>query len=103
MVVVALGAMALVGCTSPKYNYTPTTQSLSEPPVGSVNTSYVGDSLLSQGILAKYEGIKVTAPARVSWAYTVTPGNLKKLVRTESPSSICLREWLILRMFRKLR
>lgn len=79
MVVVALGAMALVGCTSPKYNYAPTTQSLSEPPVGSVNTSYVGDALLSQGVLAKYEGIKVTAPARVSWGYTVTPGNLKKV------------------------
>ncbi|HDU5581241.1 hypothetical protein ACH7BS_10080 [Klebsiella aerogenes] len=79
VIALALGALLLSGCTSPKYNYAPTTQSLSEPPVGSVNTSYVGDSLLSQGILAKYEGIKVTAPARVSWAYTVTPGNLKKV------------------------
>ncbi|MBV4366295.1 hypothetical protein [Erwinia phyllosphaerae] len=71
--------MLLSGCTSPKYNYMPSTQNISEPPQGSVNTVYVGDSLLRQGVIAKYEGLKVIAPAKVSWAYTVTPGYLKKV------------------------
>ncbi|AGO54024.1 hypothetical protein SOD_c10290 [Serratia plymuthica 4Rx13] len=69
----------LAGCTSPKYNYTPATQQISEPPIGSTNTAYVGDSLLRQGISAQLDGIKVTAPARVSWGYTVTPGEFKKI------------------------
>jgi len=69
----------LTGCTSPKYNYSPTTENISEPPKGSINTAYVGDSLLRQGVASRYEGLKVSAPAKVSWAYTVTPGYLKKV------------------------
>ncbi|ELY5817068.1 hypothetical protein SNN51_003983 [Cronobacter turicensis] len=76
-----LGMLAtlLVGCASPKYNYLPTTENVSEPPLGSTNTAYVGDSLLRQGVVAKYAGLKITAPAKVAWAYTVTPGYLKKV------------------------
>ncbi|WP_438437224.1 hypothetical protein [Kluyvera sichuanensis] len=69
----------LAGCTSPKYNYMPSVQNISEPPIGTTNTAYVGDSLLKQGVMSKYDGLKVTAPARVSWAYTVTTGYLKKV------------------------
>ncbi len=77
--VLLAGTVALLaGCTSPKYNYTPKTESYSEPPIGSVNTAYVGDSLIKQGVAQKVEGLKITAPARVSWGYTVTPGVLKK-------------------------
>lgn len=68
----------ITGCTSPKFNYLPKTESFSEPPVGSVNTAYVGDSLIRQGVTQTVDGLKVTAPARVSWGYTVTPGLLKK-------------------------
>lgn len=79
MTIVCAAALVLAGCTSPKYNYTPATQQISEPPIGSTNTAYVGDSLLRQGISAQLDGIKVTAPARVSWGYTVTPGEFKKI------------------------
>lgn len=76
-------AVLLVGCTSPKYNYTPKIESFSEPPIGSVNTAYVGDSLIKQGTTQRVDGLKVQSPARVSWAYTVTPGFLKKIGEDE--------------------
>ncbi|QXX82961.1 lipoprotein [Providencia sp. R33] len=79
-VILAFIAVVLVsGCTSTKYNYMPKVKNISEPPIGSVNTAYVGDSLLKQGIMSEYEGIKVTAPARVSWTYTITSGVFKKI------------------------
>lgn len=79
----------LAGCTSPKYNYMPSVQNISEPPIGTTNTAYVGDSLLKQGVMSKYDGLKVTAPARVSWAYTVTTGYLKKVGDDEKMNTIC--------------
>ena len=69
----------IVGCTSPKYNYQPKQQLVSEPEVGSVNTVYVGDSLVRQGIQISMDGIKVTSPAKVSYAYTITPGEFRKI------------------------
>lgn len=75
---IGLGVL-LTGCTSPKYNYMPTTETYSEPPVGSINTAYVGDSLIKQGVAQNIEGLKITAPAKVSWGYTITPGVLKKV------------------------
>lgn len=72
-------SLLLAGCTSPKYNYVPKTESYSEPPVGSVNTAHVGDSLIKQGVAQAVDGLRVSAPARVSWGYTVTPGILKKI------------------------
>lgn len=72
-------ALLLGGCTSPKYNYLPKTENYSEPPVGSINTAYVGDSMIKQGVSQRFEGLKVNAPARISWAYTITPGMLKKV------------------------
>lgn len=77
--VVSVALLLLTGCTSPKYNYMPQTENYSEPNVGSVNTAYVGDSMIKQGTTQTYEGLKVTAPEKVSWAYTITPGYLKKV------------------------
>ena len=68
----------LTGCTSPKFNYLPKTESFSEPPIGSINEASVGDSLIRQGVVQKIDGLKVRGPAKVSWGYTVTPGLLKK-------------------------
>ena len=80
MVVSCVAAViAMTGCTSPRYNYAPETKQISEPPIGSVNVAYVGDSLLRQGMLSNVDGIKVSAPAKISWAYTVTPGEFKKV------------------------
>lgn len=75
-----VGASILLGgCTSPKYNYLPKAETYSEPPIGSVNTAHVGDSMIRQGESQSFEGLKVNAPARVSWGYTITPGVLKKV------------------------
>lgn len=83
-VLLAFFAVVLVsGCTSTKYNYMPKVKNISEPSIGSVNTAYVGDSLLKQGVMSEFEGLKVTAPAKVSWAYTITAGVFKKI--GESP------------------
>ena len=77
--ILASAVLVLAGCTSPKYNYVPKIENYSEPAVGSVNTASVGDSLIKQGVSQVVEGLKVTAPAKVSWGYTITPGLLKKV------------------------
>lgn len=57
----------------------PKVKNISEPEIGSTNTAYVGDSMLKQGIISEFEGLKVTAPAEISWAYTITAGVFKKI------------------------
>ncbi len=78
MLALSAFALILVGCASPKYNYTPKVTEISDPPVGSVNTSYIGDAMLRQGSYTEYDGIVVTQPAKVAIAYTVLPGQYKK-------------------------
>ncbi|HHR5846153.1 TPA: hypothetical protein ACS7XE_000292 [Providencia alcalifaciens] len=78
--ILSLSALLFIsGCTSTKYNYMPKVKNISEPPIGSMNTAYVGDSMLKQGIMSEFDGLKVTAPAKVSWAYTITAGLFKKI------------------------
>ena len=56
----ALSALALIylfGCATLKYNYQPESIEISEPPIGSINIAYVGDSLLRQGKFVEYDTI----------------------------------------------
>lgn len=69
----------LGGCAAPKFNYQPATVDVSEPPIGEVVERQVGEELLHQGRYREYEALKVDAPARVSWAYTVMPGYFLKI------------------------
>lgn len=79
LIVVSVALLSMSGCTAPKYNYVPSvTKSISEPPLESVNTSYVGERLLSQGIYAEKDVLKVDSPISVSWSYDVGVGEYHK-------------------------
>ncbi|ARO86682.2 hypothetical protein EBAPG3_002210 [Nitrosospira lacus] len=65
---------AVTGCAKPKYNYTALETSSSQPPIGSANTSYVGDVMLSQGKYKEHDSIYVTKKIDVIWAYSLMPG-----------------------------
>ncbi|MCU7370696.1 hypothetical protein PEC18_07335 [Paucibacter sp. O1-1] len=69
-------AVLLVGCASPKYNYMPSSEQISEPSVGSVVTAQVGDILVRQGTLAEQEVMHVTGDHSLGLlgAYTITSG-----------------------------
>lgn len=64
---------SLVGCATPKYNYQAVPQNISKPPLGSVNTAYVGDKMLEQGILLEREVLHVTKTTKHS-GYTFNEG-----------------------------
>lgn len=64
------------GCVSPKYNYFPQAEEISEPPIGSTNTAYVGDSMLRQGKYTEHDAIFLDADIKVGilGEYTFTRG-----------------------------
>ena len=64
------------GCVSPKYNYFPEAKEISEPPIGSTNTAYVGDSMLRQGKYTEHDAIFLDADIKVGilGEYTFTRG-----------------------------
>ncbi|MDZ7753003.1 MAG: hypothetical protein U5S82_15430 [Gammaproteobacteria bacterium] len=64
----------LAGCAAPKYNYRPVALEVSEPPIGSMNTAYVGDILLKQGSYTEHDSIYLQEDQKVGWAYTVLRG-----------------------------
>lgn len=79
--VFALAAtIALVGCASPKYNYSPVIKQISEPPVGTVAKAQVGDTLVRQGNLIEQEVLQVTGQHSLGLlgVYTITAGVYEK-------------------------
>ncbi|WP_420598620.1 hypothetical protein [Neptuniibacter sp.] len=53
-------AVTLAGCTSMKYNGSPvSSKSFSKPPIGSVTTAFIGESMLSQGRIVEQNVLKV--------------------------------------------
>ena len=49
LVIPAVILISLMGCAKPKYNYSALETSVTQPPAGEVNTSYIGDTMLSRG------------------------------------------------------
>ena len=49
----------LVSCATADYNYVPKEEAISEPPVGSVTTVFVGDSMVRQGTFKSIDAIRV--------------------------------------------
>ena len=49
--------LSLTACAVPKYNYKPDSIDISEPPIGSTNVVYVGDSMLRQGNYTEHDAI----------------------------------------------
>ncbi len=70
----------LTGCATPKYNYAPKTENISEPPLNTVVTVQVGDHMARQGSITEHDAILVKSPITVGAfsAYTLTPGYFKK-------------------------
>lgn len=62
------------GCSTPTYNYTPEITELSEPPLNTVVTVHVGDSMVKQGKYSEHDAIYITEDVKVGWAYTLTEG-----------------------------
>jgi hypothetical protein len=78
-----IGALS-AGCATPKYNYAPSSIAISEPPLGSVTTVRIGDTILRQGKYREHDALNITAVQKISWAYTLYPGYYLKDGEDES-------------------
>jgi hypothetical protein len=75
ILVISAGILiSLMGCAKPKYNYSALETSVNQPPAGEVNTSYIGDTMLSKGKYKEHDSIYVKDKIDVIWAYTLLPG-----------------------------
>lgn len=64
----------LNGCATPDYNYRAELSEISEPALNSINTAYVGDTLLKQGRYSEHDAIYLSNMTEVSWYYDLHPG-----------------------------
>lgn len=72
-------AGVIQGCATPKYNYVPAMEHISEPAIGSVNTVYIGESMLRQGTAAEHEAIQLLGELKIGMmGYTLMPGQYIK-------------------------
>lgn len=73
--ILAVGVIGLwlVGCATPKYNYQATPQNISKPPIDSINTAYVGDKMLEQGVFLEKEALYIPQAVKYS-GYTFGQG-----------------------------
>lgn len=69
-----LVVILLSACATPDFNYRPEAIKISEPPLKTVNTAYVGDVLLRQGKYTEHEAIYLPEEISVSWAYDLHRG-----------------------------
>lgn len=75
--------IGLVGCASPAYNYQAVPKQVSKPPLNSVNTAFVGDKMLEQGVFVDREALQVPVNTKLNFAYTLTAGNYLKTGQNE--------------------
>lgn len=72
-------SFGLVGCATPTYNYQATPKHVSKPPIGSVNTAYVGDKMLEQGILVERDVLSIPSNTKINFAYSLSAGYYQKV------------------------
>lgn len=70
--------LVLSGCATPSYNYQSVPKHVSKPPLNTVNTAFVGDKMIEQGIFVDTEVLQAPANTKISFAYTLTAGNYQK-------------------------
>lgn len=83
---ILLGAavtLSLVGCATPLTNYQPTVQQISEPPVNSINTAYIGDRMLRQGRTIDREALYISTNEKLGLQHTIQPGYFPKQGESE--------------------
>jgi hypothetical protein len=73
---VFLFCFALNGCATPRYNYRPEVNDVSNPPLEAISTAQVGDTMLQQGKYAEYDAILLKQETRVGTlgSYRFTKG-----------------------------
>lgn len=71
-------------CATPVANYVPNSIAISEPAIGSVNESQVGDSMLRQGRYREHDAIYLERSSSAGFAYTLQPGFYLKQGQNES-------------------
>lgn len=76
VVIVLLTTLLLAGCASPKYNYHPARTKVSEPPLNTLVTAYVGDAMVRQGEYSEHDAIYLRQDIKVGIieSYTFTRG-----------------------------
>lgn len=70
--------IAMVGCATPLTNYQPKTQQISEPPINSINEAYVGDRMLSQGVMTERDALYFAVTQKTSFQHTIQQGYYPK-------------------------
>ena len=67
----------LVACAAPTYNYVPSVQNVSRPPLNIVSTAGVGEQMLVQGRFEEREALRLERDVRVGalGSYTFTAGH----------------------------
>ncbi|MDE4771806.1 hypothetical protein PXW82_00500 [Klebsiella pneumoniae] len=81
LLIVALGAVLLTGCTTPARNYVPQTKQISIPPLNTVTTTYVGEDMVRQGIDASIDAIHFNQAVVIGsiGVYTIPAGDYVKI------------------------
>jgi len=74
-VAIVMFALTVSACTTPDYSYRPNLVNVSEPPLSTVVTASVGDTMVKQGTYTEKEAIKLDHAVKISaLTYTLTPG-----------------------------
>lgn len=76
---ISILSFGLIGCAAPTYNYQATPKQVSKPPIGSVNTAYVGDKMLEQGMLVERDVLNISANTKINFAYSLSAGYYQKV------------------------
>lgn len=68
--------LVVTGCVSPNYDYVPRRIEISEPPIDSIVTAFVGDQMLHQGSYREHDAIFLRRETQVGLLglYTFSPG-----------------------------
>ncbi len=76
-----LSLIGLSACAAPTYNYVPTVQNISRPPLHSVTTVGVGEQMLVQGRYVERDALVLERDIKVSTlgSYTFTAGHFVRL------------------------
>ena len=71
-----LVCILLSGCATPKYNYRPMIMQISEPPLSSIITVQIGDTMLKQGKYSEHDALYIKRDTKIGvfGSYTFTPG-----------------------------
>lgn len=77
--IVLLAALFLNGCASTMYNYTPSVTNISKPPLWMESKAYIGDQLLTQGVIVEHDALYIKNNSKISMVYTIGAGLYPKI------------------------